>query len=90
VIATVREWARVPDDKGISRADVLADLWVRHGQGGLAYCTDAANDLLDRLIREFRKPPAAKLKFQTADFCPQESAPLKTIADVCTAVDQSE
>ena len=90
VIGTVRGWGPIPPGTAISRADVLIDLWLRHGQHGVAFCTDAVNDLIRRLVDEFRNPPAVHLKLLAADFCPPDLPLLKTVGDLCDAVDQSE
>ncbi len=87
VIQTVKKWLGHPE-LAVSRIDVLPDLWLRFGQAGIPFCNDAVNNLIALLKAEFE--PAVKVRLQTADFCPIELAPLKSVGDVCDTIDQSE
>lgn len=82
----VRAWARVPDEVPISTARVLFSLWTQFGPS-LPYCTAGVEDLINRIIAEF---PELKIRLKSSDFCPPESAALRTVGDLCTAVSQSE
>ena len=82
----VRAWARVPADVPLSTDRVLFDLWIQFGSG-LPYCENAVSDLIDRIIAGF---PERDIRMRPGDFCPPDSASIRTIGDLCRAVSQSE
>jgi hypothetical protein len=82
----VRKWARVPPEVPISTDRVLFDLWTRFGSS-LPYCDSAVADLIERIVGEF---PERKIRMKAVDFCPPETAPIRTVGELCRAVTQSE
>jgi hypothetical protein len=82
----VRAWARVPADVPLGTERVLSDLWLQSGSS-LPFCDNAVSDLIDRIIAEFRE---LDIRMRANDFCPAETATVKTVGDLCMAVSQSE
>ena len=82
----VRKWARVPPEVPISTERVLFDLWTRFGSS-LPYCDSGVADLIERIVNEF---PERKIRMKAVDFCPPETAAIRTVGDLCRAVTQSE
>jgi hypothetical protein len=82
----VRAWARVPADVPLSTDRVLFDLWTRFGPH-LPFCDNAVSDLINRIVAEF---PERDIRMLPTDFCPPETAAVRTIGDLCRAVSQSE
>lgn len=86
VTRVVRKWARVPPEVPISTERVLFDLWTRFGSS-LPYCDSAVADLIERVVNEF---PERKIRMKAVDFCPPDTAAIRTSGDLGRAVGQSE
>ena len=82
----VRAWAQVPADVPISTQRVLFNVWTEFGQS-FPFCTPAVEDLISRLVEEFDE---LTIKFRSADFCPPESAAIRSVGNLCDAVSESE
>ena len=82
----IRVWAQMPADVPVSTQRVLLNLWTEFGQS-FPFCTPAVEDLINRLVEEFAE---LKIKFKSGDFCPPESAAIRSVGNLCDAVVQSE
>ncbi|MFN0101447.1 MAG: hypothetical protein ACKV2U_05075 [Bryobacteraceae bacterium] len=82
----VRAWAGVPAEVPISTARVLSNLWIEFGPS-LPYCDAAVADLIGRIVEEFTE---LKIRLKSTDFCPPESAAIRTVGDLCNAVTETE
>ena len=82
----VRAWARVPANVPISTARVLINLWTQFGPS-LPFCDAGVADLIARIDAEF---PERDIRLKSTDSCPAETAAIRAVGELCTAVTESE